>query len=220
VNRDHLLEGIERLVEEYAPAAWEDEDLNYIANAIVRRYYTKMLQGKVCIDLPALPGKVKRIPLRGQYGVGRFALVDECDYERLICMPWYGRADGYVTTPVVYIDPATGRRKHTSIQLQRAVLNPPRYRFVDHIDGNTLNNVRSNLRLASPLESSRNRGLQSNNTSGFKGAYLNRASGRWQARISVEGKLISLGSYASKEEAARAYSQAADKYYGKFVRRH
>lgn len=88
----------------------------------------------------------------------------------------------------------------------------------DHRDLNTLNNCRSNLRIATRAQQGANRGLGKGNTSGFKGVYLNKRNGRWIAHIKVMGKHKMLGAYATPEEAHAAYCDAAVKYFGEFAR--
>lgn len=86
---------------------------------------------------------------------------------------------------------------------------------VDHIDGDTLNNQRNNLRLASYRENSANQRMCSANTSGFKGVYLHK--GKLVAYIRVNYRRIHLGAYQSKTEAAEAYDLAAIKHFGEFA---
>lgn len=88
---------------------------------------------------------------------------------------------------------------------------------VDHIDGNTLNNQRSNLRLATPSQNQWNKGLYKNNTSGFKGVSWHKDTKRWQATIAANGKQKSLGVFYSKQDAALAYKEAAAKLHGEFT---
>lgn len=89
---------------------------------------------------------------------------------------------------------------------------------VDHINSDTLDNRRTNLRLASPSENLRNRGKNRNNTSGFKGVSCFKRTGRWHARIWANGKCHHLGYYDTPEDAAHAYDIAARKVHGKFAR--
>jgi HNH endonuclease/AP2 domain len=90
--------------------------------------------------------------------------------------------------------------------------------FVDHIDRDGLNNRRTNLRLASPAENTRNRGMQRNNTSGFRGVYPVPNSKTYKAVISIDGKVTYLGAFPTPEEAYVAYCEAARKYYGEFFK--
>ena len=94
-----------------------------------------------------------------------------------------------------------------SVLLHRLVLDAPDGVDVDHINRNTLDNRRSNLRLASRSENNANRGLQKNNSSGFRGVRLSK--GRyWIAQIKVDGRQIYLGSFPSAFDAALAYDRA------------
>jgi hypothetical protein len=100
--------------------------------------------------------------------------------------------------------------------LHRVIMNAPRRAHVDHIDHDGLNNVRSNLRLCSRHENMRNQRKQHRQkTSRFKGVTRDRK--RWRAQLEIAGKHISLGGYAREEEAARAYSAGAAKYFGDFA---
>jgi HNH endonuclease/AP2 domain len=86
---------------------------------------------------------------------------------------------------------------------------------VDHIDGDGLNNRRSNLRIATVSENDSNRGAQINNTTGFKGVTPFHA--KFQARITKDGTYYYLGTFNTALEAARAYNEVAKKYHGEFA---
>lgn len=93
----------------------------------------------------------------------------------------------------------------------------PDAEMVDHINGDTLDNRRSNLRAASKSQNGANRGRPVNNTSGYKGVSWHKASQKWKAQITVDGKTIYLGVYTNPEAAAAAYDEAADQYFGAFA---
>jgi hypothetical protein len=86
---------------------------------------------------------------------------------------------------------------------------------VDHISCNTLDNRRSNLRVASRSENARNRKRNKNNKSGFKGVVSHRA--KWQAKIHVNGQRKHLGTFDTPELAYIAYCDAARQYHGEFA---
>lgn len=87
----------------------------------------------------------------------------------------------------------------------------------DHISRNTLDNRRGNLRPCTNAENSKNRNLNRNNKSGFKGVYWHERRQRWMAQICADGKQIDLGRFKTKEEAARAYNEAANRLHGDFA---
>ena len=75
---------------------------------------------------------------------------------------------------------------------------------IDHINRNSLDNRIANLRDVSQSENQHNRPEQANNTSGVKGVHWHKQKMRWQAAIRINGKLIHLGLFGTKEEAAYA----------------
>jgi len=92
---------------------------------------------------------------------------------------------------------------------------------VDHIDGNRLNNVLQNLRLATRSQNLQNRGKHNVGfvpQSKYKG--VSRATGGigWRAAIYPEGKTVWLGRFKTAKEAAIAYNKAAVEYYGEFAK--
>jgi len=87
--------------------------------------------------------------------------------------------------------------------------------YVDHIDGNPLNNRIANLREASHKDNCRNRkGMRQ----GLKGAYLRRKDGWYVAKIRVDGRLIHIGCFPTERQAHEAYVAAAQTYFGEFAR--
>lgn len=92
--------------------------------------------------------------------------------------------------------------------------------FVDHRDGDRLNNRKTNIRIADAGGNSSNAVVPSTNSSGFKGAHLTnkRGSKKWLANISVGNKSQHIGYFHTAEEAARAYDAAAIIHYGEFAK--
>ncbi|WP_440867626.1 HNH endonuclease [Symbiopectobacterium purcellii] len=86
------------------------------------------------------------------------------------------------------------------------------------MDNNKQNNRIKNLRLASKSQNGANRGLQKNNTSGFKGGYWSDRSQRWVVYIKKNKKPIYIGSFKSKLEAAAAYDDAFIAAFGAFAK--
>jgi hypothetical protein len=105
-----------------------------------------------------------------------------------------------------------GERLH----LSRIILGAARGKVADHISGDTLDNRRSNLRLATVAQNAWNSGPQTNNTSGFRGVYLNGT--KWSAAIQQHRVSIYLGHFDTPEEAARAYDAKAMELRGEFAK--
>lgn len=102
--------------------------------------------------------------------------------------------------------------------IHRIVMQAPKGFDVDHINGNKLDNRRTNLRLATRSQNNINKKrLVRNNTSGVCGVSWSRSINKWDTYIQVHGKLIRLGYYTSLDEAKQARKTAEVKYYGAFA---
>lgn len=88
---------------------------------------------------------------------------------------------------------------------------------IDHANGITSDNRATNLRLATHSENLRNRGMNKNNRSGYKGVHWHRGNKKWRAVIGFEGKRLLLGYFDDPEEAHRAYVQMAVAVHGTFA---
>lgn len=147
---------------------------------------------------------MKTIPLTQ----GKFAIVDDCDYEYLMQWKWYYDYNGY-----------TGRRTWPAnkiVLMHREILTEESQE-IDHKDGNKLNNLRSNLRYCTSSQNKWNRGLSVTNRSGYKGVSWRRDRGKWDARIKAHGKQHCLGVFTCKHEAAKAWNKAALELHSEFA---
>ena len=88
---------------------------------------------------------------------------------------------------------------------------------IDHKNGDGLLNTEENLRFSTHAQNLSNRGSQTGNASGHKGVGWFKRYSKWRAQIGVNGKMIHLGYFADKVEAALAYDAAALKYHGEFA---
>lgn len=139
---------------------------------------------------------------------------DDQDIELISKHQWHLKNDpsvssgGYIATN---IKTSTG---YKSVTLHRLVLGDiPKGMQIDHIDRNTLNNRRSNLRIVTPLQNVLNRESFKGSSSKYKGVAFEKDRKRWKASICVNGVLKNLGRYKVERDAAIAYNQAAKKYF-------
>ena len=148
---------------------------------------------------------------------GKVALVDDSDYDSLNRHKWYASKTGYCYYAERDSRMSNSKRRH--IEMHRVILNAPDGVVVDHINGDGLDNRRSNLRLCTYAENQRHQRLSHRNTTGYKGVTFKkqRISKPYHANIGLNNKLIHIGCYRTAEEAARAYDLAALKCHGEFA---
>lgn len=159
---------------------------------------------------------MKKIPLTQ----GKFALVDDEDFERVNAFKWYlGNLHGKLYALHCRWNSKTNKKE--TIYLHRVVLQCRKSQSIDHISGDGLDNRRVNLRKCRHGLNVRNRLKSKNNTSGFKGVGWWHNRGRWGKFVSSirhRGKLIFLGSFQSAMEAAKAYDRAAIRFHGAYAK--
>lgn len=134
----------------------------------------------------------------------QIALVDDEDFELVNQYSWFAQWDGFnfyaVTNTSRRLDPDG---KQHPLRMHNLILEPNPSQEVDHKNGNGLDNRRSNLRVCTHAENSRNihniRGK-----SKYDGVSWHSASSKWRARINVSGKRVSLGYFLAEEDAAAA----------------
>lgn len=156
---------------------------------------------------------MKQLPLTRGY----VALVDDADYETLNKYKWTAAANSrqkrfYALRKVV----KNGKSK--TVWMHRFICDAPKGLMVDHVNGNSLDNRRCNLRQCNGSQNMINQGLIVTNKSGFKGVSWNKKKRKWTAAISWKNKQIHIGVFGEKENAARAYNEVAKRLFGEFAR--
>ena len=147
---------------------------------------------------------MREIPLTKGY----VALVDDEDYERVSAFKWTAK----VLPAAVY---AYRNPHNETMYLHRLILDAPSGMTVDHINHDTLDNRRCNLRLATQAQNCWNRRYSVRARSGYRGVTRNGKG--WRADIHCNGKKIYLGTHPTVEQAARAYSAKARELFGDFL---
>jgi len=157
---------------------------------------------------------MKKIPLTR----GKVALVDDEDFEFLSQWSWlaYKTNGGDIWYAVrrERKNEIVGTRKN--VCMHRVILSAPHDSYVDHIDRDGLNNQRDNLRLCTMSENKMNQKIRKDNRSGYKGVSKLK-HGRFVARITINKKLLHLGTFDDPKAAAKAYDRMAVKSYGEFA---
>ena len=151
------------------------------------------------------------------FGDGTFTLVDAEDYPFLSEFNWSRGSDGDGRNYVYRYETAEHGSK--KIYMHRVILAAGTNEKVDHINGDTFDNRRINLRITTPRGNAQNRAKvrtykKKPPTCPYKGVSLVGATGKYRAYIFLNGKQIHLGCFADPVEAGKAYDRAAIEYYG------
>lgn len=144
---------------------------------------------------------MKEIKISKEYS----ALVDDEDYEELSKYKWKISKSKTIIYAV------------SQIFMHRLIMKTDKNESIDHIDHNSLNNTKSNLRIATDSQNRQNSNKQKNTTSKFKGVYWNKSTNLWQSNIFYDGKQHYLGRYKNEDDAGRAYDVEAKVQFGKFA---
>ena len=164
-------------------------------------------------------GNCRRIEAEGDHlkyitSKGESFIFDKQDYETAVTRAWCISRNGSCDGKQYVVARGDDGR---IILFSRTIIELDDDSFVDHRNGNTLDNRRCNLREASVADNARNTSLRSDNKTGYKGVGFLPHNGRYRAYIGVDGRFISLGNYDDPKDAARAYDEAARFYFGDFA---
>lgn len=149
------------------------------------------------------------------------AFVDDEDFDRLNKLKW--RTEKVIKSyGIVYYacrtTPKTTSNKRGYEFMHTLIVGKLTKGFeTDHIDGNGLNNCKSNLRIVTTAQNSMNAKKAANKSSIYKGVCFHKREKKWYAYIRKNYKLISLGYFNEEIEAAKAYNEKAKELFGEFA---
>jgi len=147
---------------------------------------------------------------------GLSALVDDEDYEKFNQFNWSAHING-VAKKYYAVRRVKKDSQSKELYLHREIMNAPNGLFVDHINGDTLDCRKKNMRFATRSQNAANRRLRSDNKLGVVGV-TQLTNGKYLAYISMNGKSKKLGQFALLEEAKAARQKAEIEYHGEYAR--
>jgi hypothetical protein len=158
-------------------------------------------------------------------GKNHAAIVDDADYEWLSRWKWgpvHSPNTGVIYAGRTIYDASrkskSGKEAFKKLLMHRLIMDAPKHLQVDHINFNTLDNRRENLRLCTRSQQNMH-GRRIKNKTGFRGVtrWFHSGYELYQSRIKWEGRYVGLGYYHDPRDAARAYNDAALEYFGEFA---
>lgn len=139
---------------------------------------------------------------------GKMAILDDEDYEVLWPFKWHFNVKGKYSKGYVqrsqHVKVAKHKYKTLVIYLHVVIMKPSKGFVVDHINGDTLDNRKENLRIVPQSVNMRNRKSVPGSTSKFVGVHKHKLTGKWRSQIRIDGKTKSLGLYETQSQAKEA----------------
>ena len=168
--------------------------------------------------------KTVRIELRRRKAENMWTIIDLEDLEYVIKLTWYARYNRsnqcYYATHTVYSSEIKTTERSIGLQyyLMNNENNPDWY--IDHINHDTMDNRKSNLRITTNKCNLRNRDSKnSNNVSGYRNVMFDKRKKKkpYVVQLQINGKNTRLGSFDDVHEAGEFAKQMREKYYGEFA---
>lgn len=188
-----------------------------VASASLRKGLTKScgcMKSEVTYQIKK---KYNQYNLSGEYGIGYTSKGEEFyfdleDYDLIKNYCWNLDKRNYVVANTSKKD-----GKKTMISFHRLILNFPENMIIDHINHNTNDNRKNNLRICTSRQNHMNYSIKNNNTSGSVGVIWDKRNKKWMAYIGVDYKQYHLGYFENFDDAVKARKEAEEKYFGEFA---
>lgn len=139
------------------------------------------------------------------------AIVDDADYALVAPYRWHCMAKGYAARRLRVCEGSA------IVLMHRIIMQAPTDLQIDHINGNKLDNRRSNLRLVTNQQNRFNQRPRKDNKTGYKGVCWNRRVGKFCAQIHHNHTNMLIGHYSTAIEAAHAYNRKAAELFGEYA---
>ncbi len=144
-----------------------------------------------------------------QLTLGKVALVDDEDYDRLNQLRWHANWTGRKWY---------AHRGNKPICMHHLILDVDEGMEIDHRNGDGLDNRRQNLRVCTTQQNNFNRTVNKNNKLGIKGVSWHSQTKKFRAQIMCSGERIYIGGFDTAFSADVAYREAEKRYFGEFAR--
>ena len=216
-----IIELLEKLnIRERADDIWafqKESNLSYDQQEAIRKYSCLLHDAAKILDQVLAKirfiktEETKWIPLTQ----GKFAIVDEKNYEMLSKHKWYAnynQGKWYAQREII-----NEEGKRITVRMHRAIMNCPDEKQIDHRNHNGLDNRESNLRICTNTENQHNQQLRKGGSSKYKGVSWKKDIKKWTAHIKKDGVLINLGKFDDEIKAAEIYDIKAKELYGEFA---
>lgn len=155
-------------------------------------------------------GDVTVIFLKRRDGKILETLIDTDDFEKVNALPvkWFSHLDKGTKSFYVRANIKIGNT-HKTILMHRYIMDANDMSLIDHINRNSLDNRRNNLRTVNHIENGQNKSIVSKtNSSGVRGVFWNKQTRSWKVMLKVNKKQIFLGYFKEKEKAITAVRRA------------
>ena len=171
-------------------------------------------ESSICVATPVgsfIGDIMKQIPLNH----GKYAIVDDWNYERLMKHKWQAKKHRYTYYAVAAGDKVYKNNKRTILRMHREILGLKHKDGIltDHINHNGLDNREANLRICTNAQSVMNRRKIKKKSSKYKGVSFYKAGSKWS--VNVAG--IHVGYFYQEEKAAKVYNDIARIIYGEYA---
>jgi len=147
---------------------------------------------------------------------GQYTKVDNDDFEKFKNFSWFLIKNVYKSSSYYYV---TRSNNGKPCKLHREIMGSPKGLMIDHINHDTLDNRKCNLRVCTHQDNQRNRNLNKNNTTGFKGVTYHKHKEYiyYVAQLYLNGKNIFLGTFKKSIDAAKKYDEEVTRLFGDFA---